>query len=275
LDEAFLDELEEILIGSDVGIDTTVEIIEQIRQKSSRAGIHSEEDLKELLSQVVSSIIPPKANQPEYQNAQPYVIMVVGVNGVGKTTTIGKLAAQFRAQGLKVLLGAGDTFRAAAVEQLNTWAQRSGADILTLGNQAEPAAVAHDTIKKGVEGAYDVVILDTAGRLHNKVGLMQELAKVKRVMQRFKPDAPHEVLLVLDASTGQNAFEQARAFTEATEVNALALTKLDGTARGGVVLGISHKFKVPVKYLGVGEGIDDLRPFDAHDFVEAMFGKHK
>lgn len=275
LDEAFLDELEEILIGSDVGIDTTLEIIERIRQKSSKVGIHSEDDLKELLSEVVSSIIPPMAEQPQYLNTKPYVIMVVGVNGVGKTTTIGKLAAQFRAQGLKVLLGAGDTFRAAAVEQLNTWAQRSGADILSLSNQAEPASVAHDTIKKGVEDAYDVVILDTAGRLHNKVGLMQELAKVKRVMQRFKPDAPQEVLLVLDASTGQNAFEQARAFTEATEVNALALTKLDGTARGGVVLGISHKFKVPVKYLGVGEGIDDLRPFDAHDFVEAMFGKHK
>jgi fused signal recognition particle receptor len=275
LDEAFLDELEEILIGSDVGIETTLEIIENIRQKSSRSGIHSEDELKELLSEVVSSIIPPKSEQPQYLNTKPYVIMVVGVNGVGKTTTIGKLAAQFRSQGLKVLLGAGDTFRAAAVEQLNTWAQRSGADILSLGNQAEPASVAHDTIKKGVEDAYDVVILDTAGRLHNKVGLMQELAKVKRVMQRFKPDAPHEVLLVLDASTGQNAFEQARAFTEATEVNALALTKLDGTARGGVVLGISHKFKVPVKYLGVGEGIDDLRPFDAHDFVEAMFGKHK
>ena len=195
-----------------------------------------------------------------------------------RVTAIHSLCFRLLLQGKgrpEVLLGAGDTFRAAAVEQLNTWAQRSGADILTLGNQAEPAAVAHDTIKKGVEGAYDVVILDTAGRLHNKVGLMQELAKVKRVMQRFKPDAPHEVLLVLDASTGQNAFEQARAFTEATEVNALALTKLDGTARGGVVLGISHKFKVPVKYLGVGEGIDDLRPFDAHDFVEAMFGKHK
>lgn len=275
LDEAFLDELEEILIGSDVGIDTTLEIIDSIRKKSSKVGIHGEDDLKDLLRDVVSSIIPPFTAQDQFPNTKPYVMMVVGVNGVGKTTTIGKLAAQFSARGLKVLLGAGDTFRAAAVEQLNTWAQRSGADILSLGSQADPASVAHDTIKKGVDEAYDVVILDTAGRLHNKVGLMQELAKVKRVMQRFQPDAPHEVLLVLDASTGQNAFEQARAFTEATEVNALALTKLDGTARGGVVIGISHKFKIPVKYLGVGEGIDDLRPFDAHDFVEAMFGKHK
>ncbi len=275
LDEAFLDELEEILIGSDVGIDTTLEIIDNIRKKSSKVGIHGEDDLKDLLREVVSSIIPPPTTQEQFPNSKPYVMMVVGVNGVGKTTTIGKLAAQFSSSGLKVLLGAGDTFRAAAVEQLNTWAQRAGADLLSLGSQADPASVAHDTIKKGVDEAYDVVILDTAGRLHNKVGLMQELAKVKRVMQRFQPDAPHEVLLVLDASTGQNAFEQARAFTEATEVNALALTKLDGTARGGVVIGISHKFKIPVKYLGVGEGIDDLRPFDAHDFVEAMFGKHK
>jgi fused signal recognition particle receptor len=273
LDEDFLDELEEILITSDVGVETTLDIIARLRELASKEGVNGADELKVLLSRVVSSIMPVPNNPSGQSIPKPYVIMVVGVNGVGKTTTIGKLAAQFHAQGLKVLLGAGDTFRAAAVEQLRTWSERSGADMLSLGSQAEPATVAHDTLRKGVEEHYDVVILDTAGRLHNKVGLMNELAKVKRVMQRFKDDAPHEVLLVLDASTGQNAFEQAKAFTEATEVNALALTKLDGTARGGVVLGISHKFGVPVKYLGVGEGIYDLKPFDAHEFVDAMFGK--
>lgn len=273
LDEDFLDELEEILITSDVGVETTLDMISRLREQASIQGINSPDELKALLRNVVSSIMPEAPSSSITEIPKPYVIMVVGVNGVGKTTTIGKLAAQFREQGLKVLLGAGDTFRAAAVEQLRTWAERSDSDFLSLGNQADPASVAHDTIKKGVEEHYDVVILDTAGRLHNKIGLMNELAKVKRVMQRFKQDAPHEVLLVLDASTGQNAYEQARAFTEATEVNALALTKLDGTARGGVVLGISHKFGVPVKYLGVGEGIHDLKPFDAHEFVNAMFGK--
>jgi fused signal recognition particle receptor len=273
LDEDFLDELEEILITSDVGVETTLDIISRLREQALKQGINGPDELKSMLRDVVSSIMPEAPSSSISELPKPYVMMVVGVNGVGKTTTIGKLAAQFREQGLKVLLGAGDTFRAAAVEQLRTWAERSDSDFLSLGNQADPASVAHDTIKKGVEGHYDVVILDTAGRLHNKVGLMNELAKVKRVMQRFKSDAPHEVLLVLDASTGQNAYEQARAFTEATEVNALALTKLDGTARGGVVLGISHKFRVPVKYLGVGEGIHDLKPFNAHDFVDAMFGK--
>jgi fused signal recognition particle receptor len=275
LDEDFLDELEEILITADVGVETTIEIIAKLRQEAGREGINDAEGLRKLLKQVVSSIMPSSDWNLDETHSKPYVIMVVGVNGVGKTTTIGKLAAQFHAAGLRVLLGAGDTFRAAAVEQLRTWSERSGADFVSLGNQADPASVAHDTIRKGVEENYDVVILDTAGRLHNKIGLMNELSKVKRVMQRFKTDAPHEVLLVLDASTGQNAFEQARAFTEATEVNALALTKLDGTARGGVVLGISHKFKVPVKYLGVGEGVNDLKSFDAHDFVDALFGKTK
>jgi len=275
LDEDFLDELEEILITADVGVETTIEIKRELRQEAGREGINDAEGLRKLLKQVVSSIMPSSNWNLDETHSKPYVIMVVGVNGVGKTTTIGKLAAQFHAAGLRVLLGAGDTFRAAAVAQLRTWSERSGADFVSLGNQADPASVAHDTIRKGVEEHYDVVILDTAGRLHNKIGLMNELSKVKRVMQRFKTDAPHEVLLVLDASTGQNAFEQARAFTEATEVNALALTKLDGTARGGVVLGISHKFKVPVKYLGVGEGVNDLKPFDAHDFVDALFGTTK
>lgn len=273
LDEDFLDELEEILITSDVGVETTLDIISRLREQASKQGINSADELRALLRNVVSSIMPEVPSSSITEIPKPYVMMVVGVNGVGKTTTIGKLAAQFREQGLKVLLGAGDTFRAAAVEQLRTWAERSDSDFLSLGNQADPASVAHDTIKKGVEEHYDIVILDTAGRLHNKIGLMNELAKVRRVMQRFKDDAPHEVLLVLDASTGQNAYEQARAFTEATEVNALALTKLDGTARGGVVLGISHKFGVPVKYLGVGEGIHDLKPFNVHEFVDAMFGK--
>lgn len=272
IDEDFLDELEEILITGDVGVETTIAVIGRLKEAASRQPYLNEGELQELIRQEVAGMMPV-ADAMAMASGKPYIIMVVGVNGVGKTTTIGKLAHRFTADGLKVLLGAGDTFRAAAVDQLGTWAQRSGCDMVSLGMGADPASVAHDAVKKGVEGAYDVVIVDTAGRLHNKVGLMNELAKVKRVMQKFREDAPHEVLLVLDASTGQNAYEQAKEFTQATQVNALALTKLDGTARGGVVLGISHRFGVPVKYLGVGEGIDDLRPFDAREFVDALFGQ--
>jgi fused signal recognition particle receptor len=272
IDEDFLDELEEILITGDVGVETTIAVICRLKEAASRQPYLNEGELQELIRQEVAGMMPV-ADARAMDSGKPYIIMVVGVNGVGKTTTIGKLAHRFTADGLKVLLGAGDTFRAAAVDQLGTWAQRSGCDMVSLGMGADPASVAHDAVKKGVEGGYDVVIVDTAGRLHNKVGLMNELAKVKRVMQKFREDAPHEVLLVLDASTGQNAFEQAKEFTQATQVNALALTKLDGTARGGVVLGISHRFGVPVKYLGVGEGIDDLRPFDAREFVDALFGQ--
>jgi fused signal recognition particle receptor len=272
IDEDFLDELEEILITGDVGVETTIAVIGRLKEAASRQPYLNEGELQELIRQEVAGMMPV-ADAMATASGKPYIIMVVGVNGVGKTTTIGKLAHRFTADGLKVLLGAGDTFRAAAVDQLGTWAQRSGCDMVSLGMGADPASVAHDAVKKGVEGGYDVVIVDTAGRLHNKVGLMNELAKVKRVMQKFREDAPHEVLLVLDASTGQNAYEQAKEFTQATQVNALALTKLDGTARGGVVLGISHRFGVPVKYLGVGEGIDDLRPFDAREFVDALFGQ--
>ncbi|MFN7301664.1 MAG: signal recognition particle-docking protein FtsY [Bacteroidia bacterium] len=272
IDEDFLDELEEILITGDVGVETTIAVIGRLKEAASRQPYLNEGELQELIRQEVAGMMPV-ADAMAMASGKPYIIMVVGVNGVGKTTTIGKLAHRFTADGLKVLLGAGDTFRAAAVDQLGTWAQRSGCDMVSLGMGADPASVAHDAVKKGVEGGYDVVIVDTAGRLHNKVGLMNELAKVKRVMQKFREDAPHEVLLVLDASTGQNAYEQAKEFTQATQVNALALTKLDGTARGGVVLGISHRFGVPVKYLGVGEGIDDLRPFDAREFVDALFGQ--
>lgn len=272
IDEDFLDELEEILITGDVGVETTIAVIGRLKEAASRQPYLNEGELQELIRQEVAGMMPV-ADAMAMASGKPYIIMVVGVNGVGKTTTIGKLAHRFTADGLKVLLGAGDTFRAAAVDQLGSWAQRSGCDMVSLGMGADPASVAHDAVKKGVEGGYDVVIVDTAGRLHNKVGLMNELAKVKRVMQKFREDAPHEVLLVLDASTGQNAYEQAKEFTQATQVNALALTKLDGTARGGVVLGISHRFGVPVKYLGVGEGIDDLRPFDAREFVDALFGQ--
>jgi len=272
IDEDFLDELEEILITGDVGVETTIAVIDRLKVAAARQPYLNEGELQELIRREVAGMMPV-ADASAIAFGKPYIIMVVGVNGVGKTTTIGKLAHRFTADGLKVLLGAGDTFRAAAVDQLGTWAQRSGCDMVSLGMGADPASVAHDAVKKGVEGGYDVVIVDTAGRLHNKVGLMNELAKVKRVMQKFREDAPHEVLLVLDASTGQNAYEQAKEFTQATQVNALALTKLDGTARGGVVLGISHRFGVPVKYLGVGEGIDDLRPFDAREFVDALFGQ--
>lgn len=277
VDDAFLDELEEILITSDVGVKTTLEIIQRIEKRAADDKYFGENELNKLLREEISQLLDENASTAsidfDLQHApKPYVIMVVGVNGVGKTTTIGKLAHQFSASGKKVLLGAADTFRAAAVDQLKIWGTRTNVPVVALGMNVDPSSVAFDTVKKAAEEQFDVCIIDTAGRLHNKVGLMNELSKIKRVMQKVIPDAPHEILLVLDASTGQNAFEQARQFTAATDVNALALTKLDGTAKGGVVIGISNEFKIPVKYIGVGEGMTDLQIFNKHEFVDSLFG---
>lgn len=277
VDDAFLDELEEILITSDVGVKTTLEIIQRIEKRAADEKYFGENELNKLLREEISQLLDENASTAsidfDLQHApKPYVIMVVGVNGVGKTTTIGKLAHQFSASGKKVLLGAADTFRAAAVDQLKIWGTRTNVPVVALGMNVDPSSVAFDTVKKAAEEQFDVCIIDTAGRLHNKVGLMNELSKIKRVMQKVIPDAPHEILLVLDASTGQNAFEQARQFTAATDVNALALTKLDGTAKGGVVIGISNEFKIPVKYIGVGEGMTDLQIFNKHEFVDSLFG---
>ena len=263
VDDDVLDDLEDVLISSDVGVETTLKIIKRIEERVTRD--------KYVTTSELTIVDGDKFSIPE--NAKPYVIMVVGVNGVGKTTTIGKLANQFTKAGLKVVLGAGDTFRAAAIEQLDIWAERIGIPIIKQRMNADPASVAFDTLSSAVSSGADVVIIDTAGRLHNKVGLMNELSKIKRVMQKVVPSAPHEVLLVLDGSTGQNAFEQAKQFTAATEVNALAITKLDGTAKGGVVIGISDQFKVPVKYIGLGEGIDDLQLFRKKEFVDSLFGE--
>jgi fused signal recognition particle receptor len=277
VDDAFLDELEEILITSDVGVKTTLEIIQRIEKRAADEKYFGENELNKLLRDEISQLLdenaPTASIDFDLQHApKPYVIMVVGVNGVGKTTTIGKLSHQFSTSGKKVLLGAADTFRAAAVDQLKIWGTRTKVEVVAHGMNVDPSAVAFDTVKKAYEESYDVAIIDTAGRLHNKVGLMNELSKIKRVMQKVIPEAPHEILLVLDASTGQNAFEQARQFTAATDVNALALTKLDGTAKGGVVIGISNEFKIPVKYIGVGEGMDDLQIFNKHEFVDSLFG---
>jgi fused signal recognition particle receptor len=276
VDDSFLDELEEILISSDVGIGTTLKVIERIQQRVARDKYINTSDLHTLLRNEMVNLMEENAIQPSLSKdftsiGKPYVIMVVGVNGVGKTTTIGKLANLFRNEGKKVVLGAGDTFRAAAVEQLRIWSERSGVGFIAHGMNTDPAAVAFDAVKKGVEEGADVVIIDTAGRLHTKVNLMNELSKIKRVVAKIIPEAPHEVLLVLDASTGQNAFEQARQFTAVTDVNALALTKLDGTAKGGVVIGIADQFKIPVKYIGVGEGIDDLQLFNKTEFIDSLF----
>lgn len=272
----FLDDLEEILVTSDVGISTTLKIIDRIQKRVAKDKYVGTEELNTLLKEEMAALLPEGTNTTgELQipaGVKPYIIMVVGVNGVGKTTTIGKLAHQFTKQGKKVVLGAGDTFRAAAVDQLTIWSKRVGVDIIDKGMNADPASVAFETAKAAVDGGYDVAIIDTAGRLHNKVNLMTELTKIRRVVQKHIPDAPHEVLLVLDASTGQNAFEQARQFTAATEVNALALTKLDGTAKGGVVIGISDEFSVPVKYIGVGEGMEDLQVFNKYEFIDSLFG---
>jgi len=276
VDDEVLDNLEEVLITSDVGVETTLKIIERIESRVTRDKFLNTSELNVILKEEIASLLEENhaglvASFEDSLPAKPYVIMVVGVNGVGKTTTIGKLAHHFKRAGKKVLLGAADTFRAAAVDQLSIWAERVGVDIVKQEMGSDPASVAYDTLSSAVSGNADVVIIDTAGRLHNKVNLMNELSKIRRVMQKVIPDAPHEVLLILDGSTGQNAFEQARQFTLATEVNALALTKLDGTAKGGVVLGISDQFKVPVKYIGIGEKLDDLQIFDRAQFVDTLF----
>ncbi len=281
IDDDVLDNLEEAFVTSDVGVDTTIKIIKRIEDRVARDKYVNSAELNRLLCEEIAAMlaensigdagvsdfsVPPVANPGD-----PYVIMVVGVNGVGKTTTIGKLANQFKQAGAKVVLGAADTFRAAAVEQLDIWADRVGVPIVKQKMGSDPAAVAFDTLTHAKSIGADIVIIDTAGRLHNKVGLMNELTKIKNVMQRVVPDAPQEVLLVLDGSTGQNAFEQARQFVAATEVNQLAITKLDGTAKGGVVIGISDQFKIPVKYIGIGEGINDLQLFDREEFVKSLF----
>jgi fused signal recognition particle receptor len=271
-----LDDLEEILVSSDVGIETTLKIIERLQKRVAIDKYINISDLNTLLKEEVSKLLEEnKSDIPidfnDLKGVKPYVVMVVGVNGVGKTTTIGKMANQYKKAGKKVVLGAADTFRAAAVEQLKIWGTRNDVPVISHGMNTDPASVAFDTVQKAIEMDADVVIIDTAGRLHNKIGLMDELSKIRRVMQKVIPTAPNEVLLVLDASTGQNAFEQAKHFTAATEVNALALTKLDGTAKGGVVIGVADQFKIPVKYIGVGEGIDDLQLFDKQEFVDSLF----
>lgn len=278
VDDEILDELENVLVTSDVGVDTTLKIIKRIEERVARDKYVSTSELTTILRQEIASLLTENgsADGDSFDlpsGTKPYVIMVVGVNGVGKTTTIGKLAHRFRQAGKSVVLGAADTFRAAAVEQLEIWSERVGVPIIKQQMGSDPASVAYDTVSSAVANGVDVVIIDTAGRLHNKVNLMNELTKIKRVMQKVVPDAPHEILLVLDGSTGQNAFEQARQFTAATEVNALAVTKLDGTAKGGVVIGISDQFKIPVKYIGLGEGIDDLQIFRKKEFVDSLFGE--
>ncbi|MFY8109756.1 MAG: signal recognition particle-docking protein FtsY [Bacteroidia bacterium] len=276
VDDGFLDELEEILVSSDVGIETTLKIIERLQKRVANDKYVGTSELNTLLKDEVGKLLAENkteipTNFEDLKGHKPYVVMVVGVNGVGKTTTIGKMANQYRKAGKKVVLGAGDTFRAAAVEQLKIWGSRNDVHVIAHGMNTDPASVAFDTVKYAIENNADVAIIDTAGRLHNKIGLMNELGKIKRVMSKVHADAPHEILLVLDASTGQNAFEQAKQFTAATEVNALALTKLDGTAKGGVVIGVADQFKIPVKYIGVGEGIEDLQLFDKVEFVDSLF----
>jgi len=276
VDDEVLDDLEEILIASDVGASTTIKIIQRIEERIARDKYVNTSELDRILREEISGLLleNPQASTGNIDTSKkPYVIMVVGVNGVGKTTTIGKLAHQFKADGKKVVLGAGDTFRAAAVDQLTIWSERAGVTIVKQEMGSDPASVAFDTVQSAVAQNADVVIIDTAGRLHNKINLMNELSKIKRVMQKVIPDAPHEILLVLDGSTGQNAFEQAKQFTAATEVNALAVTKLDGTAKGGVVIGISDQFQIPVKYIGVGEKMQDLQLFNGTEFVDSFFKK--
>lgn len=276
VDDEVLDNLEEILVTSDVGVDTTLRIIEKIEERVSKDKYLGTSELNQVLREEIASLLEEN-NTGDYkkieipQQDDPYVIMVVGVNGVGKTTTIGKLAHQLKQQGKSVMLGASDTFRAAAVDQLKIWSKRVDVPIVEQGMDADPASVAFDTLQSAKAKGTDVVIIDTAGRLHNKVNLMNELSKIKRVMQKVVPDAPHEILLVLDGSTGQNAYEQAKQFSKATEINALAITKLDGTAKGGVVIGISDQFKIPVKYIGVGEGMEDLQVFNKYEFVDSLF----
>ena len=276
VDDSILDELEGVLVSSDVGVATTLKIIERIEKRVAEDKYVGTQELNKILREEIAALL----SQTERGEAvdfyvpaerKPYVIMVVGVNGAGKTTTIGKLAYQFKKKGLKVVLGAADTFRAAAIDQLQVWADRVGVPLVKQQTGSDPASVAYDTLSSALSQEADVVIIDTAGRLHNKINLMNELSKVKRVMQKLLPEAPDEILLVLDGSTGQNAFEQAKQFTLATEVNALAITKLDGTAKGGVVIGISDQFQIPVKYIGVGEGIEDLQVFNKYEFVDSFF----
>ncbi len=281
VDEEVLDELEVILASSDVGVDTTIKIIDRIEERVARDKYLTTSELDRILREEIAALLAehddlsagPRDEFYIPEGPTPHVILVVGVNGVGKTTTIGKLAAQFKRNGKKVLLGAADTFRAAAVDQLKLWGERVGVPVVAHGMNTDPASVAFDAVKQGVEQKADLVIVDTAGRLHTKVNLMNELSKIRRVMQKVIPEAPHEVLLVLDGSTGQNAFLQAKEFTRATDVTALAITKLDGTAKGGVVIGISDQFKIPVKYIGVGEKVDDLQTFNKMEFVDSLFKK--
>ncbi|MEQ8926463.1 MAG: signal recognition particle-docking protein FtsY [Fulvivirga sp.] len=278
VDEDVLDELEEVLITSDVGVDTTIKIIQRIEERVAKDKYLGVEELDKILKEEIAGLLSENNVQdlkdftlPDVK--KPYVIMVVGVNGVGKTTTIGKLSAQYKNAGYNVVLGAADTFRAAAVDQIKLWGERVGVPVIAKGMNTDPSAVAFEAVEYGVKNNSDVVIIDTAGRLHNKVNLMNELTKIKRVMQKFVPEAPHDVMLVLDGSTGQNAMLQAREFTKATEVTSMAITKLDGTAKGGVVIGISEEFKIPVKYIGVGEKVDDLQVFNKAEFVDSLFKK--
>jgi fused signal recognition particle receptor len=276
VDDEVLDELEEVLITSDVGVDTTIKIINRIEERVDRDKYLNVDELNIILKEEIAALLSENKTEDVTgfeipKETKPYVILVVGVNGVGKTTTIGKLAAQYKKEGKKVILGAADTFRAAAVDQLILWGERVGVEVVSHGMNTDPGAVAFEAVKKGVEKDADVVIIDTAGRLHTKVNLMNELAKIRRVVQKFIEDAPQEVLLILDGSTGQNAFIQAREFTKATYVNSIAITKLDGTAKGGVVIGISDEFKIPVKYIGIGEKIDDLQVFNKFEFVDSLF----
>ena len=280
VDAEVLDDLEEVLITSDVGVDTTVKIIRRIEERVARDKYMNASELQAILRDEVAALMEESDASQEHfglevRPGEPYVVMVVGVNGAGKTTTIGKLAAQLVKAGLKVYIGAADTFRAAAIDQLAVWAERAGATMIRQEMGSDPASVAYDTLRSAVANGADVVLIDTAGRLHNKEGLMNELTKIRNVMAKVIPDAPHEVMLVLDGSTGQNAFEQARQFTQATHVTSLAITKLDGTAKGGVVIGISDQFRIPVRYIGIGEGIDQLRIFDRRAFVDALFGDGK
>ena len=280
VDEEVLDELEGVLVSSDVGVDTMIKIIDRIEARVARDKYVNTSELDRILREEIAGLLAENTDQPEANSADdfvlpkghhPHVVLVVGVNGVGKTTTIGKLSHQFKKQGKSVLLGAADTFRAAAVDQLILWGERVGVPVVSHGMNTDPASVAYDAVKQGVAQGVDLVIIDTAGRLHNKINLMNELSKIKRVIQKFVPEAPHEVLLVLDGSTGQNAFLQAKEFTRATEVTALAITKLDGSAKGGVVIGISDQFSIPVKYIGVGEKMEDLQTFNKMEFVDSLF----
>ncbi|MBP5634795.1 MAG: signal recognition particle-docking protein FtsY [Bacteroidales bacterium] len=277
VDDEVLDAIEEALVASDAGVDTTLKIIDNLEERVSRDKYMSFEELVGILRDEIGKLLNCDGSVTDQNvlpfdfSKKPYVILVVGVNGVGKTTTIGKLASRLRAEGKKVVIGAADTFRAAAVEQLQVWAERAGADIVKQGMGADPASVAFDTVKSAVARGADVVLIDTAGRLHNRIDLMNELTKIRNVMRKVVPDAPHEVMLVLDGSTGQNAFQQAKEFARATDVSSLAVTKLDGSAKGGVVLGIVDQFRFPIKFLGIGEGIDDLKVFDKEEFVNALF----